>query len=140
MNYLATEFRNRSEGLTQAANNLLLATDLSDVASALFPDNPGVATKFVSLVNSRVAAIIGKVNAAMYSSLADLLEYQDEQRSSSSRDNQLKSVTDRISAARRAAAKGSATGDWSDFDKFVAATGGIPTEEGSGGTEVDTGG
>jgi len=150
MNSLAKEFRDKSEGLTQASNNILASGELTVLAGLLFAADPTDADataaalaavgKFVNVINARTAALIGKVNATTYSIMADMLEYLDAKHNNGNQSEQLQGIVRQASAARLAAARGVASGDWSEFDRLVRPQTDSSPAGGSGAAAVDSGG
>lgn len=98
---LADDFRAKAKQNVEGSTALLDAPD--------FATDP----------KKQVLAVIGQVNATIYSALADTLEQPS---GSAGADPMLalrKSIIEKNNAVRKAAAYGYSTGDWSGFDKLT---------------------
>lgn len=108
-NSLAEQFRQRAESYSEASDVLFRSVEFA-----------GDAVK-------QATAIIGKVNANTLFAFADMLDYLDAKAYGGLKDERRKSVIDTNAAIRLAAARASASGDWSQFDKLVTEMGGAGT-------------
>ncbi len=101
MNVFAQMLRKESAELHGAAKTLLEAADLNHNAK------------------KQIQAIVGFVAAKQLAALADLATYLKEGDKQDARDERRNAIMERMDAIRLAAAKGSASGDWDDFDKLA---------------------
>ena len=102
---LAEKFRERSKEMREAAAALLTSPSFTEDSKKL------------------IAAIVGQIDADLYDALGDMLDYQVAKSSSDPKMAARKSLIAKNDAIRKAAAKGSATGDWNEFDRLAAANG-----------------
>ncbi len=102
MNVFAQMLRTESAELHAAATTLLKATDLN-----LDP-------------KKQIQAIVGFVAAKQLAALADLATYLKEGDKQDARTERRDAIMKRMDAIRLAAAEGSASGDWYEFDKLAA--------------------
>jgi hypothetical protein len=101
MNLFAQTLRKESAELHEAATTLLESSDLNV--------NP----------KKQIQAIVGFVASKQLAALADLATYLKEGDKLDARTERLDAIMKRMDAIRLAAAKGSASGDWDDFDKLA---------------------
>ena len=76
-------------------------------------------------VTKQVAAIVGLCEANMLSALADVVEFLRETVPMDSQMAKRRAIIDRNDIVRKAAARASQNGDWSEFDRIVAGEGGV---------------
>ena len=98
---LPEEFRARAAEVKKDALILLAAPDILTKADKL------------------IGAIVGMVDAKVLEALASVVEYQEQVNNPNPRVARLRAIMQRNDAIRQAAAKGSSTGNWSEFDELV---------------------
>ena len=79
------------------------------------------------LINLK-ASIIGHIQANTLEALATTVEYLKGTEATDPISKARKDAIERSKLIREAAAKASVTGDWNEFDRIVAANGGVPAD------------
>lgn len=100
---LPEEYRQKAQEQRELSLELLKAPDVLTSATKL------------------VSAIAGQINATVLTGLADLMDYQRVTTGQDSRVQKMQAYMERNALIRNAAAKGQASGDWSDWEKLVGA-------------------
>lgn len=101
MTTLAEDFREKAKQNVEGSTTLFDAPD------------------FAADAKKQAMAVIGQVNATVYSALADMMDYQQLSASADAAMERRRAVIKRNHEIRIAASNAAATGDWNEFDRLV---------------------